>query len=90
MPPQLEQPLFALKQGEPTMVETGDAFVVAVPAEIVEADPKADPTGYAQVREAVARSVGSDLAAVLADALRERTQPRINQSALDNVSGQQQ
>ena len=42
-----------LKQGEPTMVETSDGFVVAAPAEIVEADPKADPAGYAQVRQAV-------------------------------------
>lgn len=90
MPQQLEQPLFALKQGEPTMMETSDGFVVAVPAEIVEAEPKADPTGYSQVRQAVSRSIGSDLASVFADALRERAQPRINQSALDNVSGQQQ
>ena len=90
VPQQLEQPLFALKQGEPTMVETGDGFVVAVPAEIVEADPKADPTGYTQVRQAVSQSIGSDLASVFADALRERAQPRINQSALDNVTGQQQ
>ena len=50
MPPQLEQLLFSLKQGEPTMVETADGFIVAVPAEIVEADPKADPAGYGQVR----------------------------------------
>jgi peptidyl-prolyl cis-trans isomerase D len=90
MPQQLEQPLFTLKQGEPTMVETGGGFVVAVPAEIVEADPKADPTGYGQVRQAVTQSIGSDLASVFSDALRERAQPRINQSALDNVTGQQQ
>jgi peptidyl-prolyl cis-trans isomerase D len=90
MPRQLEQPLFTLKQGEPTMVETGDGFIVAVPAEVVEADPKADPTGYGQVRQAVTQSIGSDLASVFADALRERAQPRINQSALDNVTGQQQ
>ena len=61
-----------------------------MPAEIIEADPKADPTGYSQVRQAVSRSIGSDLASVFADALRERAQPRINQSALDNVTGQQQ
>jgi peptidyl-prolyl cis-trans isomerase D len=90
MPQQLEQPLFALKQGEPTMVETGDGFIVAVPAEIVEADPKADPAGYGQMRQAVARSVGTDLASVFADALRVRAAPRINQPVLDNVTGQQQ
>jgi peptidyl-prolyl cis-trans isomerase D len=89
MPQQLEQPLFALKQGEPTMVETGDGFIVAVPAEIVEADPKADPAGYGQVRQAVARSIGTDLATVFADALRARAAPRINQPVLDNVTGQQ-
>ncbi len=90
MPPQLAQLLFALKQGEPTMVETGDAFIVAVPAEIIEADPKADPAGYGQVRQAVARSIGTDLASVFAEALRARAEPRINQSVLDNVTGQQQ
>jgi len=90
MPQQLALPLFALKQGEPTMVETGDAFIVAAPAEIVKADPKADPAGFSEVRQAVARSVGTDLATVFADALRARAQPRINQSVLDNVTGQQQ
>ena len=89
-PPQLEQALFALKKGEPTMVETGDGFVVAVPAEIVEADPKADPAGYDQVRAVVTRSIGTDLASVFADALRPRAKPRINQPVLDNVTGQQQ
>jgi peptidyl-prolyl cis-trans isomerase D len=89
-PPQLEQALFTLKQGEPTMLETGDGFIVAVPAEIVEADPKADPAGYGQVRQVVARSIGTDFAGVFADALRTRAEPRINQSVLDNVTGQQQ
>ena len=42
MPPQLAQVLFGLKKGEPTMVETADGFIVAVPAEIVDADPNAD------------------------------------------------
>ncbi len=90
MPPQLQKPLFALKQGQPTMVETADGFIVAVPAEIVEADPKADPAGYGEVRQAVARSIGTDLASVFAEALRARAQPRINQPVLDNVTGQQQ
>jgi peptidyl-prolyl cis-trans isomerase D len=89
-PPQLEQALFTLKQGEPTMLETGDGFIVAVPAEMVEADPNADPAGYGQVRQVVARSIGTDLASVFADALRARAEPRINQPVLDNVTSQQQ
>ena len=71
------------------MVQTADGYIVAVPAEIVPADPAADPAGYGQVRQAVARSVATDLAATFAEALRARAQPRINQSVLDNVTGQQ-
>jgi peptidyl-prolyl cis-trans isomerase D len=89
MPAQLDQVLFTLKQGEPTMVETGEGYVVAMPAEIVPADPKTDPAGYAEVRQAVARSIAGDLAGVFAEALRARAQPRINQSVLDSVTGQQ-
>jgi peptidyl-prolyl cis-trans isomerase D len=88
MPPQLAQVVFGLKPGEPTMVETGDGFVVAVPAEIIDTDPKADPTGYGQVREVVTRSISSDLANVFADALRTRAAPSINQPIVDNVIGQ--
>jgi peptidyl-prolyl cis-trans isomerase D len=88
IPPQLAQVLFGLKPGEPTMVETTDGFVVAVPAEIIEADPKSDPTGYGQVREAVTRSISSDIANVFADALRTRAAPSINQPIVDNVIGQ--
>lgn len=90
MPSQLEQVLFGLKKGEPTMVETPDEFVVAMPAEIVEADAKTDAAGYAQVRTAVSRSVASDISSVFTNALRERAQPRINQSVVDSITGQQQ
>jgi peptidyl-prolyl cis-trans isomerase D len=88
MPPQLVQVLFSLKPGEATMVETNDGFVVAVPAEIVDTEPKDDPTGYGQVRDVVARSISTDIAGVFAEALRTRAQPRINQSVVDNVTGQ--
>jgi peptidyl-prolyl cis-trans isomerase D len=90
MPQQLEKPLFGLKQGEPTMVETPESFIVAVPAEIVEADPKADPAGFAQVRQAVNRSISTDLTNVFADALRARAAPRINQTVVANMIGQGQ
>jgi peptidyl-prolyl cis-trans isomerase D len=89
VPPQLEQALFGLKKGEATMIDTGDGFIVAVPAEIIEPDPKADPTGYGQVREAVVRSIGNDMTTVFAEALRQHAEPRINQAVLDSVSGGQ-
>ena len=59
-------------------------------ADVVEADPKADPAGYGQARVLVARSIASDLATTFADALRARAQPRINQPVLDSITGQQQ
>ena len=86
-PEPLAQALFGLKPGEPTMVETPEEFIVAVPAEIVEPDPKADQAGYGQLSEAVKRSMANDLATVFTEALRERAQPKINQQVVDNVSG---
>ncbi len=87
VPPELARALFGLKPGEPTMVETPEAFVVAVPAEIIEPDPKADPAGYDQLRTAVERSVATDLATVFVQALQERAKPQINQQVVDNISG---
>jgi peptidyl-prolyl cis-trans isomerase D len=88
VPSQLAQALFTMKPGEATMVETNDGFIVAVPADIIDTDPKDDPTGYSQVRQVVTRSIGADLATVFADALRTRAEPRINQPVLDTVTGQ--
>jgi peptidyl-prolyl cis-trans isomerase D len=89
VPPELLRPLFDLKPGEPTMVELPDAFVVAVPAEIKVPDATSDPTGYEQVRAALARSLGQDVDEIFAQTLRERSQPRINQQNLDSISGRQ-
>lgn len=87
MPPELLRPLFTLKAGEPTMVETPDGFLVAVAADIQPADPVRDPAGYEQMRAALTRSIGSDVAEIFAQALRDRAQPRINQANLDSISG---
>lgn len=88
MPDQLLQPLFALKAGEPTMVETPDSFLVAVPAEIATPDPAKDPADYEQVRAVLARAMATDAAGIFTQALRDRAQPRINQQNLDSISGQ--
>jgi hypothetical protein len=90
MPPQLAQVLFGMKKSEPAMVETPDAFIVAVLGEIVEADPKTDPAAYDQIRAVVTRSVATDIGTVFADALRTRAEPRINQPVLDSITGQPQ
>jgi peptidyl-prolyl cis-trans isomerase D len=87
MPSELLRTLFSLKPGEPTMVETPDGFIVAVPAEIQDPDPAKDPTDYQQMREALARAMGNDVADIFSQALRDRAQPRINQKNLDSISG---
>ena len=88
MPSELLRPLFDLKLGEPTMVETPDGFLVAVPAEIQEPDAAKDPADYDQTRTAMTRAMGNDVAEIYAQALRDRAQPRINQANLDSISGQ--
>jgi peptidyl-prolyl cis-trans isomerase D len=85
VPAELQRVLFQLKPGEPTMQETADAFIVAVPAEIIDPDPKADQAGYDQVRKAIAQSVGQDLSSVFAEALRLRANPRVDQKNVDQI-----
>jgi peptidyl-prolyl cis-trans isomerase D len=87
VPTELLRPLFNLKLGEPTMVETPDGFIVAAPAEIVAPDRKSDPAGYDQVRAFLGRSLGQDVNEIFAQTLRDRAQPRINQQNLDSISG---
>jgi hypothetical protein len=69
------------------MVETADGFIVAEPGEITTPDPASDPTGYGQVREVLARSLGTDVDEILVQTLRDRAHPQINQQNLDSVSG---
>jgi peptidyl-prolyl cis-trans isomerase D len=87
VPQELLRPLFDLKPGESTMVETPDGFIVAVLEQVTSPDPASDPTGYSQVREALARSLGQDVDEIFVQTLRERAQPRINQQNLDSISG---
>jgi peptidyl-prolyl cis-trans isomerase D len=85
VPAQLVDPLFGLKVGEPTMVETADGFIVAVLAQIIDADPNADPIGYGQVRDALAKAMADDTQAVLMGALRARGNPKVNAAMVDSI-----
>ncbi len=84
MPPELQRVLFGLKPGEPTMVETPEAFLVAVPDKIEKPEPKADSARYDAVREVLARATAADLAQGFANALRARVEPRVNQAVFDS------
>jgi peptidyl-prolyl cis-trans isomerase D len=86
VPLQLIEPLFSLKAGEPTMIETEDGFMVATLAEIRPANAAADPIGYGQVRDALTRSMGDDLQAALAFAVRDRASPKINRTLADRIA----
>jgi peptidyl-prolyl cis-trans isomerase D len=85
MPPELQRVLFGLKKGEPTMVETAEAFIVALPADIIEPDAKSDAAGFDQTRQALTRSVASDVTTVFAEALRQRASVQINQQNFDSI-----
>ncbi len=84
--PKLLDALFALKQNEPTMVETPEAFLVATPAEITAPEPTSDPAGAAQIRAALTQALGQDVEVTVAVALRDRTQPRVNRTMLDSFA----
>jgi len=85
VPLELQRAMFQMKKGEPTMVETPEAFIVATLVEIVEPDPKADQPAYELVRGALTRSIGNDLTTVFTEALRQRADPRINQKNYDQI-----
>jgi peptidyl-prolyl cis-trans isomerase D len=85
MPPELQRVLFGLKQGEATMIETPEGFVVAQLTEIVKPDAAADKLGYDQARAAVSKSISGDMTTVFVDALRQRANPQINQAGFDSV-----
>jgi peptidyl-prolyl cis-trans isomerase D len=86
-PTPLLAPLFGLKQGELTMVETPDGFVVAQLVEIQQPDPKADPVGFGQVRDALSRAIAQDLETTFANAVRDRAKPHVNLDAVASLVG---
>ena len=85
IPPELHRILFGLKKNEPTMVETAEGFVVAIPVEIVVPNPKDDEAGYARMRGDLARNIGNDFATVFQEAVRLRANPRVNQTNFNQI-----
>jgi peptidyl-prolyl cis-trans isomerase D len=85
MPPELHRVLFGLKKNEPTMVETAEGFIVAVPIEILVPDPKDDVAAYEKMRTDLSRNIGNDFASVFQESLRQRASPRINQANFNQI-----
>jgi peptidyl-prolyl cis-trans isomerase D len=86
VPASLVKPLFGMKKGEATMVETPDGFMVAMLAEIVQADPAKDPVGYGRMKDSFAKQLTQDIETTFATAVRDRQHPRINPAAIDNLA----
>ncbi len=82
VPPQLVAPLFGLKSGKGTMAETADGFVVAQLVSVQHPDPKQDPIGYSQLRNALTRSIEGDLETLFTEAVRDQAKPKVNDKLL--------
>jgi peptidyl-prolyl cis-trans isomerase D len=86
VPAALLEPLFALKQGKPTMIETQDAFMVAVLAEIHDPDPKADGAEYTKIRASMLKRLGDDIEEIYVSAVRNAAHPQVNQALLNQIA----
>ncbi len=85
MPIELHRVLFGLKKGEATMVETAEGFIVAIAAEIIEPDSRADEAGFTKTRRDVGIGIARDVAAVFQQAIRLRSNPQINRTNFDQI-----
>jgi peptidyl-prolyl cis-trans isomerase D len=86
VPAALIGPLFTLKKGDATMVETPDGFVVAQLVDTIDPDPTKDPAGVAQLTDQLTKSLANDYALIYAAALRARGNARINPKVIADVS----
>lgn len=86
VPPQLVQLLFATAQGHATMVDTGSAFVVAVPVTITKPDPATNAAGMERVQRGLAGAVSDDLEMTFAAGLRAREKVVVNRQMFEQVA----
>ncbi len=77
--------LFGLKLGEATMVETAGGFLVAQVAEIVPADPKADPLAMTQAQDGLKSALHDDYLQLYASAVRDAAHPVINSRVIQGL-----
>lgn len=77
--------LFSLKQGEPTMQSTPDGFLVAVLTKIDQPPESADPQDVAQITQALAKSMQTDVEESFLAGLQTREHVSIDQKMLAQV-----
>jgi len=84
--PQLVGPLFQLKPGEPTMIETPTGFTVAVLDRVITPDPAQDPEGLGRIRDELAKTVAADIESSFIVAVRNAASPKINSALLNQMA----
>ena len=85
VPPELVQPLFALKANEATMVSTPLGYLVARLDAIQTPDLAADPDSANQLRQALTQQMAQDMEVLYANAMRDKAKPRVNGALLESL-----
>ncbi|MFZ4406426.1 MAG: peptidyl-prolyl cis-trans isomerase [Paracraurococcus sp.] len=86
VPQELLAPLFELKLNDTTMVQTRDGFAVAQVQEITPGDPDADAAGLDRLKRQVEQAMGQDIDVQFLEALRARSDVRLNPRMLDALA----
>ena len=86
VPAQLIQPLFSLRPGQGTMVETPDGFYVAALVGVQRPDPGTGAANIDLLRTRLAGSMADDIEQTFAGALRDRERVTVNGTLFDTVA----
>lgn len=77
--------LFSLKQGQATMLNSKDGFVVAELASILHPTPQQDPTTYAALQQSLDKTVQDDLGDSFLQGLQAQEKVQINQKLFAQI-----
>ncbi len=86
VPQSLVAPLFAMKQGDVTMVGTPDGYLVAQLSVINDPKPASDPIGAGQMRLQLSQSIGGDVVDSTVFALRARYKVTLNAALIHQIA----
>jgi peptidyl-prolyl cis-trans isomerase D len=79
-------PLFGMKQGEVTMVDTPDGYMVAQLQTIDSPAPSSDPIGVGQLRTELTESITNDGSELFLAALEQRNKVTVNQALVRQIA----
>jgi peptidyl-prolyl cis-trans isomerase D len=82
---QLSTLLFSLKHGQPTMLQTGTGFTVAVLTRILDPNPALDLAGAQQLRQAMTKDLQNDVGESFLAGLQARDKVTVNTKMLAQI-----